>query len=252
MRVIIAGAGFVGKAFERRIIHYGNHSVVMVDPKYKYYTQLDEQYDEMDCCIIAVNTPTINGKCDDSNVRNVLKQLPPKIPVLLKSTVLPTQMRKYPENVAYSPEFLVERRAMDDMMETEFAIIGSNFDRNIEPDFWGWFFETIGIEDYRHVDRETAAMLKYVHNAWLAIKVVFFNEIKMSGMGNYEILQELILEYFGDKFGITHMDVPGPDGKYGFGGSCFPKDTEAFLSIVKSDILKTAIDKNKKIREGQK
>jgi UDPglucose 6-dehydrogenase len=57
-----------------------------------------------------------------------------------------------------------------------------------------------------------------------------------------------------DRMGDSHMQVPGTDSKQGFGGHCFPKDTEALLYYAKLKkgelgILKTAIDKNKKIRK---
>ena len=57
-----------------------------------------------------------------------------------------------------------------------------------------------------------------------------------------------------NRIGDTHMQVPGTDGNPGFGGHCFPKDTEAlvyYAKLKKADlgILKTAIDKNKKLRQ---
>ena len=49
--------------------------------------------------------------------------------------------------------------------------------------------------------------------------------------------------------GITHWDVPGPDGKFGFGGKCFPKDLTHFDSLSGEDnIFKTALNSNKVFR----
>ena len=55
------------------------------------------------------------------------------------------------------------------------------------------------------------------------------------------------------RIGDSHMQVPGPDGRKGFGGACFPKDTEAFYSYSKKissefSLLKKTISINKKIR----
>ena len=55
------------------------------------------------------------------------------------------------------------------------------------------------------------------------------------------------------RLGNTHWAVPGPDGKRGFGGACFPKDTEALINIASTtatdmSMLKTAIEKNKKLK----
>ena len=66
-----------------------------------------------------------------------------------------------------------------------------------------------------------------------------------------------VVEYatLDDRLGVTHWNVPGPDGDFGFGGHCFPKDTKAFLyyaKLKKADlsILKSAIDKNNKLRKN--
>ena len=59
-----------------------------------------------------------------------------------------------------------------------------------------------------------------------------------------------------NRIGSTHMQVPGPDGKFGFGGTCFPKDTDALLYYAKLtnkggnplSVLKAAVDANKQHR----
>jgi UDPglucose 6-dehydrogenase len=59
--------------------------------------------------------------------------------------------------------------------------------------------------------------------------------------------------YDDHRIGITHMQVPGPDGLYGFGGACFPKDTSALLKYAESigvemSVLQAAVDKNNRVR----
>ena len=56
-----------------------------------------------------------------------------------------------------------------------------------------------------------------------------------------------------DRVGNSHVSVPGHDGKYGFGGSCFPKDMQALINFseslnIDSKILKAAWDTNLKVR----
>ena len=46
------------------------------------------------------------------------------------------------------------------------------------------------------------------------------------------------------RVGSSHLDVPGHDGKLGFGGSCFPKDVEAFTNFTGSEILKVVMKVN--------
>ena len=77
-----------------------------------------------------------------------------------------------------------------------------------------------------------AEMIKYFTNCFLATKVSFANEI-------YDICQKLELDYdkvveysLGDKrIGNSHLNVPGPDGDFGFGGHCFPKDLSAIIKL---------------------
>ena len=76
-------------------------------------------------------------------------------------------------------------------------------------------------------------MVKYVTNTFLATKVSFANEI-------YEICNGLGLDYdkvieyatFDKRLGKSHWAVPGPDGDFGFGGHCFPKDLSTLLRLA--------------------
>jgi len=52
-----------------------------------------------------------------------------------------------------------------------------------------------------------------------------------------------------ENIGPSHMKAPNEDGGLGFGGHCFPKDTEAFYDYSKSEILKTVIEVNNKLRK---
>jgi len=51
-----------------------------------------------------------------------------------------------------------------------------------------------------------------------------------------------------DRIGSSHTDVPGPDGKAGFGGTCFPKDTNSLLHQMKNSlVLKAVVERNQKV-----
>jgi UDPglucose 6-dehydrogenase len=86
------------------------------------------------------------------------------------------------------------------------------------------------------------------------MKVIMNNEF-------YDLCQSLKVNYDNvaniaktdPRLGDTHWAVPGPDGSRGFGGACFPKDTQALLNLAKffnvdMSMLQSAIDKNGKIR----
>ena len=100
-------------------------------------------------------------------------------------------------------------------------------------------------------------MVKYVTNAFLATKVSFANEM-------YQICQALDIDYdkvieyaqHDDRFGTSHWAVPGPDGDFGYGGHCFPKDVKALISLANKYSLDpkilTAVDsKNNDVRNDR-
>ena len=79
----------------------------------------------------------------------------------------------------------------------------------------------------------TAEMVKYFTNTFLATKVSFANEMKMICDG-LNIDYDKVVEYstYDERLGKSHWAVPGPDGKLGFGGSCFPKDINALIHLA--------------------
>jgi UDPglucose 6-dehydrogenase len=102
-------------------------------------------------------------------------------------------------------------------------------------------------------------MVKYVANCFLAVKVSFANE--MSQICEAMTLKGVLCEYddiiemavLDKRLGETHWQTPGPDGKKGFGGSCFPKDINAMIcaaknSNVQPDVLEAAWRKNLEVR----
>ena len=106
------------------------------------------------------------------------------------------------------------------------------------------------------VDLSTASLIKYTINSWLATNVVFFNELEKlqqasSSMVSWNQFTDMLTR--DPRMGDSHMKVPGPDGEYGFGGHCFPKDTEALIHYaqsknIKLSLLEKAVSKNKKLR----
>ena len=98
-------------------------------------------------------------------------------------------------------------------------------------------------------------MIKYFTNSFLATKVSFANEI-------YQLCKKLNLDY--DKvveystqdvrIGSTHLNVPGHDGDFGFGGHCFPKDLSALVNLSErlgttNNVLKSTLKTNEKVRK---
>jgi UDPglucose 6-dehydrogenase len=99
-------------------------------------------------------------------------------------------------------------------------------------------------------------MVKYSINSFLASKVAFFNQIfdlcDKNG-ADYSIVRQIMLH--DTRIGNSHSLVPGIDGERGFGGHCFPKDTQAFLHYANQletplSILDKVVEYNNKIRKN--
>ncbi len=239
--IMVIGCGFVGETIAQSLEENG-HDVVRIDPKYNDNKIADYVY-SVDSAVVAVPTPTIDGKCDDSIIRQVLNELGPSIPTLLKCTVTPDLLKDYFINVVYNPEFLRAKTAKEDFDKQEFFILGGD-DHNVN--YWKGVFSYLSATPLT-TDRHTASMVKYMHNVWLAMKVAFFHEIYSLDLGGDFYKMANILSNF-ENIGPSHMMAPNEEGKLGFGGHCFPKDTEAFLDFSGSEILQKVIEVNEKLR----
>jgi len=99
-----------------------------------------------------------------------------------------------------------------------------------------------------------AEFVKYFTNTFLATKVAFANEMKKI-CDELQIDYDKVVEYsiYDKRLGNSHWAVPGPDGKNGFGGSCFPKDINALIHLfrqlnLKSNILEASWKTNLEVR----
>lgn len=236
--IMVIGCGFVGETVAQSLEENG-HDVIRIDPKYNDNKIADYIY-TADSAIVAVPTPTVNGKCDDSIIRQVLNELGPSIPVLLKCTVTPDLLKEYFINVVYNPEFLRAKTAKEDFDSQEFFILGGDT-HNVS--YWKNVFSYLNAEPIL-TDRTTASMVKYMHNVWLAMKVAFFHEVYSLDLAYDHNEMIDILSKF-ENIGPSHMAIQ--EG-LGFGGHCFPKDTEAFYEFSGSEILKKVIEVNNSLR----
>ena len=106
-------------------------------------------------------------------------------------------------------------------------------------------------------DSTTAELVKYVTNAFLSTKVSFANEVYelCGGMG---LDYDKIIEYatYDERLGLSHWGVPGPDGDFGFGGHCFPKDLAALLHLTEklgtiNNVLSATQETNNNVRKNR-
>lgn len=180
--------------------------------------------------------------------------------VISKSTTLPGTIRqaakRYDLKLVHSPEFLTERNAREDFARQRIHLFAG-------PKEAQFFVQTLMTQlhpENRVVwydDPTTTELVKYLHNCMLATKVALCNEFydACEAMGvKYEDVRRGAVAI--GQIGETHTIVPGPDGKTGFGGMCFPKDTSAFLAWAEemglsAPVMRGVVDGNKERRPEQ-
>ena len=244
--ILVVGCGFVGETVAKSLEENATTTVVRIDPKYNS-NRIEDWISQAKGVIVCVPTPSVDGVCDDSAVVEVLEKVGTTKKVLLKSTVTPDKLVRYSKNVIYNPEFLRASTAEEDFKNQRHFILGGGTD--VERFFWSQLFGYLECE-FMHTDRKTASMVKYTHNAWLATKVAFFHELFLNTKNmqdfNYSELTSTLAMF--KNIGPSHMIAPNFDGKLGFGGHCFPKDTEVFRDFTHSDIMRQVIETNVKLR----
>ena len=232
MKVLIVGHGFVGQAVDYGFSHTQVEKTI-VDPNYGL-TISDVDVASFDIAFVCVPTPMGNdGAVDSSILDSVLCDLVDhNLTIVVKSTVTPDITTNWPINVVYNPEFLTEKSANEQFASPPFHVLG------------GWVDATRYVEqvydEYSlcdpcpalHMTHEEASFVKYTINSFLAMKVLFFNQL-YDAIGETNANFATIIKAVGmdGRIGSSHTKVPGFDGKQGYGGACFPKDTLAFTKF---------------------
>ncbi len=236
-RIVVAGYGPVGEAIETALKNHP-HLEVLVDDPYKnhpLHLGVDSTI-PVSGVVICVATPESDtGMCETKHVQEVFDKYGRDQRYLIKSAVDPLWVSSHaPHRTTVSPEFLrgtTGANPTQDFINQEFAIYGGG-----EQRWWHELFKPVlpKLKTIRFVSLEQAAFAKYVENTFLATKVTFFNEM-------YRLYEEMEFEGFDimveaisidPRVGISHTQVPGPDGKFGYGGHCFPKDIAALRNAA--------------------
>lgn len=261
----ILGMGVVGKAIYKGLLPcfevYGYDKNKLKSPH-----QLSDVA-KCDFMFLCLPTPSCkDGDADISSIHEAIesvlnsKEHNENSIFVLKSTVpigtTKNLEQKYKIKIVHCPEFLSARTAEIDFITTTRVIIGSSSDENhnLVREIFESRFPGI------HVIKTTpdeSELIKYFLNCFYATKISFFNEIKL-------LSDKLSCDWNSIMSGVLssgwvekmHTSVPGPDGKLGFGGACFPKDTNALSKIFKKNeieslILDAVILQNKKIRREE-
>ncbi len=227
-----------------------------------FTTKLAEGMKDAQIILIAVQTPmSESGEADLQYVMNVGKEIgelmteykvivtKSTVPVgtarKLEKVIREAQKQPVPFDLASNPEFLREGSSIEDFMRPDRVVIGVETDRS----------EEILREIYRplflldtpivRTNIETAELIKYASNSFLAVKISFINEMaklaEKVGADISDVAKSMGLDKrIGPKF--LHAGL-------GFGGSCLPKDTNAIVHIAEAagsemSIVKAAIRVN--------
>jgi len=244
----IVGRGFVGSA-----VQFGFSPNVGCDAEIRCYDKdpsksthtLDETVNKSDFIFLSVPTPSnpdgsmhlgiLESALTD--IQNIDSHLSRKI-VLIRSTIIPGTTKQLAKkftklNIVFNPEFLTERSAKFDFInQARFILGGEKINTEKVAELYKWRFgDSVPCIQTNY---ETAEMIKYMNNCFFATKVSFLNEMRMVA-DRCGVDWETAIEGFvrDGRIGHTHLSVPGPDGKFGFGGSCFPKDVRAMVDFGK-------------------
>ena len=265
-KIGIIGRGFVGTAVE-----YGFSAQTGCEAELRSYDidpsrsthSLEDTVNNSDVIFVSVPTPS---NPDGSMHLGILESALIDIDnvyngdaiILIRSTVTPGTTRrlqeKFPKlSLVFNPEFLTERSAKFDFInQSRFILGGSPEDTNKIANLYKWRFgESVPCIE---TNFETAEMIKYMNNCFFATKVSFMNEMKLIA-DKCGVDWSMAIEGFvrDGRIGHTHLNVPGPDGRFGFGGCCFPKDIQAMIQFGKelnidTTTLKGAWETNLKVR----
>jgi len=260
MQVGIIGYGNVGSALGRWFGWYTSHEVKKHDPTLEYFDELHN----CEAYFVCIPVPTLDDRTLDTGalekVLESLIYLNGDAPIFIRSTLLPGTTERLSDKFAipiyFMPEFLTMRFADEDVQNHD-LIIGKPSNPPVDLLKLHNVLQDLFPGKTRYVMSSQAAELgKYAHNCFGAIKVNYFNIVReiadKIGADYDHVLQAVQTTGFINK---EHTKVPGPDGKFGFGGGCLPKDLAAFtrycydLGVHGSGSLDMVLSENKYFRE---
>jgi len=233
LKIAVVGVGWVGGAVARYFQAAGREPILFDPPK---GLGNPEELARADVFFICLPTPfdPAKGGFDLSYVEKGMELIPEGRLVVIKSTVLPGStdalQRAFPRHrLLFNPEFLREKTADADFRRPDRQILGCT---DASRDAAGAVMALLPPAPFARVmPAAEAEMVKYFGNAFLALKVVFANQI-------YDLCAKLGLSYDAVKeaaaadsrIGASHLDVDC-DGYRGYGGHCFPKDVRALIQL---------------------
>ena len=234
-KVGVIGNGFVGEAQAFAFSPTTDLRIYDIDKKKSTHTK--EEVDECDFIFVCVPTPMYkDGSQDTTYIDKVFESAVSGPIYVIKSTVLPGTTKSLQDkyttlSIVFSPEFLTERTAKLDMLTQARIVLGGS-SNNVEA-VSKLFEQRFMNKHIVKTDATTAELIKYMNNTFFATKVSIINEFKLLSDAIGAQWEDAIYGFASDgRVGDSHLHVPGPDGKLGYGGTCFPKDVNALLTFA--------------------
>ncbi len=229
-------------------------------PRVEFAPDIDTVVRDCEVIFVAVPTPMkSSGECHTGIVESVIQDIQnaairmgrplDQFVVVLKSTVPPgftaTMQDRYALRILFSPEFLTEANAVQDFKKANRVLLGGEIeDARVVYKYFEAVWPDRQLNTYVdhpdgpvqiiQCDPSEAEMVKLSTNVHLTARVMISNEL-------YLICQKLGIDYdkvklmtqLDRRIGLSHMNVPGPDGHLGYGGHCFVKDTQSLSYVSK-------------------
>ena len=235
MKIGIIGNGFVGSA--TALLECEGNDVFIYDLDHDKCKPKGLSLGDLhDCRVVFVCVPTPmreDGSCNLDFVEGVVEEVSKIVlrqKIVIRSTVPVGTSEKL--GVCVMPEFLTEANWEKDFINCESWVVGEDNPAMITSLSIGRIFQTAQRQGkIKHLNfsactTKEAELIKLARNTFLATKVSFFNEVETFCRAmniSYENVRKTVA--LDNRIGSSHTAVPGPDGKKGFGGTCFPKDT---------------------------
>jgi nucleotide sugar dehydrogenase len=280
----VVGHGYVGQAvaeFFRRecqVLVYDKAKTGdcerLSGKRLRLCAELREVVAESEVIFLCLPTPmNADGSCHTGVLESVIKEIDDlsqeiKRPrdqfiLVIKSTVRPMftedMWYRHPAlRIVFSPEFLTERDSVRDFLTCNRVVLGGE-----EDDTLVLFQYFAGCEEERiesgalvvvQSHPTVAEMAKLFTNGFLMTKVLFCNEIhQMCEKLGIPYVDVVTVASLDNRVGKSHLQVPGPDGKLGAGGSCFPKDIHNLQNAarelgVPERLFTSVIERNAEVR----
>ncbi len=266
MKIGIIGNGFVGKA--TALLKCSDISIIIYDINPLLCFPLNTKLKDIcNCDLIFISVPTPmnkDGSCHTKILESVINDINQikstnELFVVNRCTVPINTSNNL--NCYYMPEFLTEKTFKSDFINNSEWIFGlkqTSYDIIFKERITNLINLAYKNKCIKHniihfVNNNEAEMIKLFRNSFLSTKVSFCNEIyKFCEKKNisYENVRKLATN--DPRIGSSHTNVPGHDGLYGYGGTCFPKDTNSLYYQMKENnlesyIIKATIERNENV-----